>query len=68
MTLPSSTSSEINDGVVLIEVDDIFEGGPTARHRKNFEGFHRRWKCGTCKKLRDKGEEEGTIISGVRVI
>eukprot|EP00973_Karenia_brevis_P013689 1856686-Karenia_brevis.AAC.1 len=25
MTLPSSNSSEINDGVVLIEVDDILE-------------------------------------------
>eukprot|EP00973_Karenia_brevis_P073876 10270710-Karenia_brevis.AAC.1 len=34
MTLPSSTSSKINDGVVLIQFDDILEGGPTARHRK----------------------------------
>eukprot|EP00973_Karenia_brevis_P002281 306578-Karenia_brevis.AAC.1 len=34
MRLPSSTSSKINDGTVLIAVDDILEGGPTARHRK----------------------------------
>eukprot|EP00973_Karenia_brevis_P060829 8459996-Karenia_brevis.AAC.1 len=64
MTLPSSSASKINDGVVLTEVDDILEGGPTARHRNNFEGFYRRWKCGKCKKLCDKGEEEGTLISG----
>eukprot|EP00973_Karenia_brevis_P004338 593838-Karenia_brevis.AAC.1 len=68
MTLPSSTRVKINDGVVLIEGGDIWEGGPTARHRKNFDSFYRRWKCGKCKKLRDKGEEEGTLISGVRVI
>eukprot|EP00973_Karenia_brevis_P042126 5832754-Karenia_brevis.AAC.1 len=68
MTLPSSSASKINDGDFLIEVDDILEGGSTARHRKNFEGFYRRWTCGKRKKLRDKGEEEGTLISGVRDI
>eukprot|EP00973_Karenia_brevis_P030128 4152534-Karenia_brevis.AAC.1 len=66
MTLPSSTSSKVNDGVVLIEVDDILEGGPTARHRKKIDRFYRRWKCGKCKRLRDKGEEDGTLISGVK--
>eukprot|EP00973_Karenia_brevis_P007739 1051151-Karenia_brevis.AAC.1 len=66
MTLPSSSSSKINDGVVLIEVDDILDGGPTARHRMKFKRFYRRWKCAKFKKLRDKGEEDGTLISGVR--
>eukprot|EP00973_Karenia_brevis_P037624 5191832-Karenia_brevis.AAC.1 len=65
-TLPSSTSSKFNDGVVLIEVDDILEGGSSARHRKKLTDFYRRWKCGRCKRLRDKGEEEGTLIPGQR--
>eukprot|EP00973_Karenia_brevis_P054360 7552378-Karenia_brevis.AAC.1 len=33
MSLPSKTNSKINEGIVLIEVDDILEGGPSPRHR-----------------------------------
>eukprot|EP00973_Karenia_brevis_P024875 3428170-Karenia_brevis.AAC.1 len=64
MTLPSKTNSRINEGIVLIEVDDILDGGPSPRHREYFERFYKRWKSGKCKKLRD--EKEGTLISGVR--
>eukprot|EP00973_Karenia_brevis_P081288 11269720-Karenia_brevis.AAC.1 len=52
--------------MVLIEVDDIREGGPSQRHREYFGRFYKRWKCGKCKKLRD--DKEGALISGVRVI
>eukprot|EP00973_Karenia_brevis_P004646 636533-Karenia_brevis.AAC.1 len=51
MTLPSSTSSTINDGIVLVEVDDILEGGSSARHRQEIERLYRRWKCEKRKKL-----------------
>ena len=66
MSLPSSETSHISDGYVLIEVDDLLESG-NAKHRKNMEGFYKRYKCGKCKNLRELGEE-GTLISGVRVI
>eukprot|EP00973_Karenia_brevis_P007446 1006978-Karenia_brevis.AAC.1 len=46
MTLPSKTDSKINEGIVLIEVDDILEGGPSHRHREYFARFYKRWKCG----------------------
>ena len=55
----------LNDGIVLLEVDDIFEAG-TDRHRKLMVGFYLRYKCGKYKKLLDLGSE-GTLISGVRV-
>eukprot|EP00973_Karenia_brevis_P076484 10625905-Karenia_brevis.AAC.1 len=66
MTLPSKTDSRINEGIVLIEVDDILEGGPSHRHREYFDRSCKRWKCGKCKKLRD--EKEGTFTSGARAI
>eukprot|EP00973_Karenia_brevis_P088083 12213764-Karenia_brevis.AAC.1 len=51
-----------------LRLTTFLEGGPTARHRKQFDSFYRRWKGGKCKELRDKGEEDGTLISGARVI
>eukprot|EP00975_Prorocentrum_lima_P055195 11571229-Prorocentrum_lima.AAC.1 len=39
MSLPSKTNSKINEGVILIEVDDILEGGPSPRHREYLAAF-----------------------------
>jgi hypothetical protein len=67
MTLPSSksTKSVLNDGVILIEVDDILEAGEKS-HRNAMEKFYAKYKCGKMKKLQDLGDE-GTRISGIRV-
>ena len=54
-----------NEGVVLVEVDDILEGG-NARHRALMEEFYSKFKCGKRKRLIDLGDE-GTLISGIRV-
>ena len=52
-------------GVVLIEVDDIIEGG-TPVHRKQMEFFYSQFKCGKKLNLLDLGKT-GTRISGIRV-
>jgi len=66
-TLPPSGSAAevVNDGAVLIEVDDILEGG-NAVHREKMKVFYSKYKCGKNKKLQDLGNE-GTLISGIRV-
>ena len=71
LTLPplsaakSDKAEPYNDGVVLIEVDDIFEGG-NDRHRDLMEEFYAKFKCGKRKRLIDL-KDEGSLISGVRV-
>jgi hypothetical protein len=46
MMLPSEDSNfVINEGVILIEVDDTLEGG-SAIHRKRMEIFYDKYKCG----------------------
>ena len=65
LNLPSK-SNVLSDGVILVEVDDLLEGG-TSQHRKNMDTFYKRWKCGKKKTLDDLGDE-GTLISGIRVI
>ena len=57
--------SPCSDGVVLIEVDDILEGG-NDRHRALMEEFYSKFKCGKRKRLIDL-KDEGTLISGIRV-
>ena len=42
MTLPPATKSELNDGVILIEVDDILEGG-NSRHREIIDQFYTKY-------------------------
>ena len=54
-----------NQGIVLVEVDDILNGG-NAVHRKNMEQFFGKYKCGKRKNLLELGPE-GTPISGVRI-
>ena len=49
-----------NEGVILVEVDDILEGG-NARHRALMEEFYSKFKCGKRKRLIDLGDE-GTLI------
>ena len=66
MPLPSTDGNVLNDGLVLIEVDDILEGG-NERHQKQMAQFYKKYNCGKCKKLQDLGDE-GTLISGIRVI
>jgi hypothetical protein len=51
--------------VVLVEVDDILEGG-TADHRKQMESFYAKFKCGKKINLFELGKA-GTRISGIRV-
>jgi len=68
MTLPvesAATTGKVNDGVILIEVDDLLEGG-SPRHRKLMEKFYTKYKCGKKKRLVDL-KAEGTLISGIRV-
>ena len=54
-----------NVGVVLIEVDDVLEGG-NAAHRKQMESFYAKFKCGKKINLFELGKT-GTRISGIRV-
>ena len=66
MTLKSSRAGDVvNAGTVLIEVDDILEGG-NEEHHKKMELFYARYQCGNSKRLIDLGDE-GTLISGIRV-
>jgi len=66
MTLKSSRAGEVvNAGTVLIEVDDILEGG-NEEHHKKMELFYAKYQCGKSKRLIDLGDE-GTLISGIRV-
>ena len=58
-------SDHRNVGIVLIEVDDILEGG-TSEHRKAMESFYKRYKCGKRLNLFELGKT-GTRISGIRV-
>ena len=62
----SGSASVTNHGTVLIEVDDLLEGGDEV-HRKRMETFYAKYQCGKRKKLQDLGDE-GTLISGIRVI
>ena len=54
----------MNEGIILIEVDDILEGGEPY-HAKAIEHFYTKYKCGKRKRLIDLGDE-GTLISGIR--
>ena len=65
MTLPRQTSNgalrsrkpqskdsrdpHLNEGIIMIEVDDILEGGPEI-HRKRIGVLYEKWKCGTQKR------------------
>ena len=65
-TLPSASRTDVrNQGIVLVEVDDILEGG-NAVHRKNMDKFFAKYKCGKRKNMRELGQE-GTLISGIRM-
>ena len=65
-TLSSGTKDKAeNQGIVLVEADDILEGG-NAVHRKNMEQFFSKYKCGKRKNLLELGSE-GSLISGIRV-
>ena len=67
MTLPSTDPKEVlNQGSILIEVDDLLDGGNDL-HRQNMTSFYSKYKCGKCKPMISLGDE-GTLISGVRVI
>ena len=82
MTLPQQTSNgalrsgkpqsknsrdpHLNEGVMLVEVDDILEGG-TEAHRRRREISYERWKCGKKQNLRECGDDGG-MISGVHVV
>ena len=64
--IPNSKTNKTvpyNQGVVLIEVDDILEGG-NDRHRELMEEFYATFKCGKRKRLIDL-KDEGTLISGI---
>ena len=71
LALPPTSAAEpgkaqpVNEGVVLIEVDDTLEGG-NERHQAIMERFYAIFKCGRRKRLIDL-RDEGTLISGVRV-
>ena len=60
-----SRSPRLNEGIMLIEVDGILEGG-TDVHRKRMEDFYEKWKFGKKKSLRECGTE-GSMISGIHV-
>ena len=62
----SANKSFVNEDIVLIEVDDILEGGSPS-HRVKIESLYQRWKCGTCKNLKKDGKV-GTRVTGIRVI
>ena len=63
---PRKTAEVLNSGTVLIEVDDILEGGDE-EHRGRMKGFYQKYQCGKQKRLMDLGKE-GALISGIRVI
>lgn len=46
----------VNEDIVLIEVDDIFEGTSPA-HRAKMDAFYKRWQCGKYKTLRKEGRK-----------
>ena len=58
-------SPYMNVGIILIEVDDLLEGGEPNSHGKAMERFYAKYKCGKRKRLIDLGNE-GTLISGIR--
>ena len=60
MTLPGK--GKLTDGIILIEVDDILEGG-SARHQQIMDQFYKKCQCGKRRKLQELGDE-GTLISG----
>ena len=62
----SEGCEHLNEGIILIEVDDILEGGSPI-HRERMEQFYSKWKCGKRKTLRECGTE-GSMISGVNVV
>ena len=61
---PHKDSVFLNEGALLIEVDDIMEGG-NARHDSKMDEFYKKFKCG--KKVVLQDTPEGTRISGIRV-
>ena len=63
---PKDPQLNQNSGAVLIEVDDILEGGDEyhqACMNKNYD----KYLCGKPKNLQSLGDE-GTLISGIRVM
>ena len=62
---PVGSDSVENEGIILIEVDDVLEGGK-ARHKKLMEQFYRQYTFGKRKRIMDEGDT-GTLISGRRV-
>ena len=62
---PVGSDSVENEGIILIEVDDVLEGG-NARHKKLMEQFYRQYTFGKRKRIMDEGDT-GTLISGRRV-
>ena len=51
---PTQVSTPFNDGLILIEVDDILEGG-NERHHKLMQQFYSKFKCGKNKRIVDLG-------------
>ena len=67
MTLvDKNAKGNLVSGALLIEVDDILEGG-NALHRQKMTQLYKKYRCGKCKRLQDLGAE-GTLISGIRVM
>jgi hypothetical protein len=66
MQLPGSDPKGKNEGVIVIRVDDMVEGG-TSRHRSNMEKLQRRFEFGKYKSLQE-AKESGTLLAGKRLI
>ena len=48
----SGRNPYVQEGIILIEVDDILEGGADV-HRTRMKSFYEKWKCGKRKILRN---------------
>ena len=48
----NDVETNLNEGFVLIEVDDLLEG-VTPEHRDRMEKFYKKYKCGKRKKIMD---------------
>ena len=62
---PEKGGGTLNEGVIMIEVDDILEGGWTPRHKTLMDKFYKRFVCGQKLVLMDT--PGGTRVSGIRV-
>ena len=60
----SDTKRLLNQGSIMIEVDDILEAGEP-RHDKLMQNFYAKYKYGKCKVIMD--DPDGTRISGIGV-